>query len=144
MFRKSETAERSGRTVLGRRSLLIIAACILCAAGLRVAAPAPRFQGSRIQNPDTCLLDIEKMTGTDLYTMELTAGDPLRIHFETVKGSMRLEIRDPDGATLYAGNGKDTKAFTVNIPKDGCYTISLTAKQARGSVHISAERKNKS
>ena len=29
------------------------------------------FAGSRIKNPDAYLLDIEKMNGTDLHTLEL-------------------------------------------------------------------------
>ena len=29
------------------------------------------FNGSRIQNPDAFLLDIDRMNGTDLHTLEL-------------------------------------------------------------------------
>ena len=44
------------------------------------------FIGSRVKNPDEYLLDIEKMNGTDLHTLELREGDTLQIEFETVKG----------------------------------------------------------
>ena len=44
------------------------------------------FTGSRVKNPDEYLLDIEKMNGTDLHTLELREGDTLQIEFETVKG----------------------------------------------------------
>ena len=44
------------------------------------------FAGSRVKNPDAYLLDIEKMNGTDLHTLELQEGDVLDIQFETVKG----------------------------------------------------------
>ena len=44
------------------------------------------FTGSRVKNPDAYLLDIEKMNGTDLHTLELREGDTLQIEFETVKG----------------------------------------------------------
>lgn len=43
------------------------------------------FTGSRVKNPDSYLLDIEKMNGTDLHTLELCEGDVLQIQFETEK-----------------------------------------------------------
>lgn len=33
------------------------------------------FTGSRVKNPDAYLLDIERMNGTDLHTLELHEGD---------------------------------------------------------------------
>jgi len=35
------------------------------------------FTGSRVKNPDAYLLDIERMNGTDLHTLELQEGDSL-------------------------------------------------------------------
>ncbi len=63
------------------------------------------FTGSRVKNPDTYLLDIEKMNGTDLHTLELQEGDALQIQFETEKGSLYMEIKAPDGTTTYCGRG---------------------------------------
>ena len=48
------------------------------------------FTGSRVKNPDAYLLDIQRMTGTDLHTLELQKGDVLHIRFETVKGELRM------------------------------------------------------
>ena len=94
------------------------------------------FTGSRIKNPDAYLLDIERMNGTDLHTLELHGGDALQIRFETVKGSLYMEIKAPDGSVVYQGNGKETTAFTVNIPESGIYTIAVEARQAKGVIHI--------
>ena len=77
------------------------------------------FTGSRVKNPDAYMLDIEKMNGTDLHTLELHEGDVLQIQFETVKGSLYMEIKAPDGTAVYSGNGKETTYFTVNIPESG-------------------------
>ena len=76
------------------------------------------------------------MTGTNKFTMELTAGDILEIQFTAAKGSMQMEIKEPDGDTLYAGNGKGVSDFTVNIFKSGVYSIVVEAYHAKGSVHI--------
>ena len=96
------------------------------------------FTGSRTKNPDEYLLDIEKMNGTDLHTLELQEGDVLDIQFETVKGSLYMEIKAPDGTAIYRGNGKETTEFAVNIRESGVYTVVVEARHAKGTIHISA------
>ena len=98
------------------------------------------FTGSRVKNPDAYLLDIEKMNGTDLHTMELSQGDVLQIQFETEKGSMYMEIKEPDGTAVYRGNGKETTDFTVNIRKSGVYTVVVEARHAKGIIHVQLEK----
>lgn len=99
------------------------------------------FSGSRIKNPDSYMLDIERMNGTDLHTLDLQTGDVLQIQFETVKGSLYMEIKAPDGTTIYCGNGKDTTDFTVNIPESGVYTIGVEARHAKGMIHVQCVQK---
>ena len=101
------------------------------------------FTGSRVKNPDAYLLDIEKMNGTDLHTMELSQGDVLQIQFETEKGSMYMEIKEPDGTAVYRGNGKETTDFTVNIRESGVYTVVVEARHAKGTIHIQQQGKDK-
>ena len=97
------------------------------------------FTGSRVKNPDAYLLDIESMNGTDLHTLELQKGDALQIRFETEKGALYMEIKAPDGTTVYRGNGKETTAFTVNIRESGVYTIVVEARHAKGTIHVQLE-----
>ena len=97
------------------------------------------FTGSRVKNPDEYLLDIEKMNGTDLHTLELREGDVLQIQFETEKGELYMEIKAPDGTAVYRGNGKETTDFTVNIRESGVYTIVVEARRAKGTIHIRCE-----
>ena len=94
------------------------------------------FTGNRIKNPDAYLLDIERMNGTDLHTLELHEGDVLQIQFETVKGSLYMEIKAPDGTAVYRGIGKETTAFTVNIRKSGVYTVVVEPRRAKGTIRI--------
>ena len=94
------------------------------------------FTGSRVKNPDAYLLDIEKMSGTDLHTLELQEGDVLDIQFETVKGSLYMEIKAPDGTAAYRGNGKETTEFAVNIRESGVYTVVVEARRAQGTIHV--------
>ena len=97
------------------------------------------FTGSRVKNPDAYLLDIEKMNGTDLHTLELREGDVLQIQFETEKGELYMEIKSPDGTAVYRGNGKETTEFTLNIRESCVYTVAVEACHAKGMIHIQLE-----
>ena len=129
-----------------RRAILIVLSLALLFLFLAGAAVSlfscnqEGFTGSRVKNPDAYLMDIERMNGTDLHTLELRKGDVLQIRFETVKRSLYMEIKAPDGASIYRGNGKETTDFTVNIPKDGVYAVVVEARHARGTIHIQCNR----
>ena len=94
------------------------------------------FLGSCVKNPDAYLLDIEKMNGTDLHTLELCEGDVLQIQFEIEKGDLYMEIKAPDGTAVYRGIGKETTAFTVNIRESGVYTVVVEPRRAKGTIRI--------
>ena len=101
------------------------------------------FTGSRIKNPDSYLLDMEWMNGTDLHTLDLQTGDVLQIQFETVKGSLYMEMKAPDGTTIYCGNGKETTDFTVTIPENGVYSVVACARHAKGTICVQCVERRK-
>ena len=90
-----------------------------------MACGSKSLADSRTAGPDSYGLNVESMTGTDSYQMELQAGEVLAVYFETVRGSMRMEIQAPDGSSLYQGNGKGVTEFTVNIPESGTCTYCI-------------------
>lgn len=94
------------------------------------------FYGSSIKNNDVYIMDIERMNGTDLYSMEFEENDEVSVNFESEKGEMYLKITGPDGKTVYEGNGRDIKLFTLNIKESGVYSIGLEAENARGYLNI--------
>ena len=122
-----------------RNKAVLIVLSLLLLAGIAVflfCYNQEGFTGSRIKNPDAYLLDIEKMNGTDLHTLELSRGDVLQIQFETEKGNLYMEIKAPDGTAVYRGNGKETTDFTVNIRESGVYTVVVEARHAKGTIHV--------
>ena len=123
------------RTALAGLSLLLLAA----AAAVFFLNNQEDFTGSRVKNPDAYMLDIQRMNGTDLHTLELQEGDALHIRFQTEQGALYLEIKAPDGASVYRGNGQDVTDFTVNAPEDGVYTILVEARRAKGIIQIRVE-----
>ena len=125
-----------------RNKTVLIALPLLILAGVAIflfCYNQEGFTGSRVKNPDEYLLDIEKMNGTDLHTLELREGDVLQIEFETEKGELYMEIKAPDGTAVYRGNGKETTDFAVNIRESGVYTIVVEARRAKGTIHIRCE-----
>lgn len=125
-----------------RNKAILIVLPLLVLAGIAMLMSCSNqesFTGSRVKNPDAYLLDIAKMNGTDLHTLELCQGDVLRIRFETVKGELYMEIKAPDGTTVYRGNGKETTEFAVNIRESGIYTVVVEARHAKGTIHIQLE-----
>ena len=122
-----------------RNKVVFIALLLLLLAGIAVflfCYNQEGFTGSRVKNPDAYLLDIEKMNGTNLHTLELREGDILQIQFETEKGNLYMEIKAPDGTAVYRGNGKETTDFTVNIRESGVYTVVVEARHAKGTIHV--------
>ena len=125
-----------------RNKVVFIALLLLLLAGIAAflfCYNQEGFTGSRVKNPDAYLLDIEKMNGTDLHTLELSRGDVLQIQFETEKGNLYMEIKAPDGTAVYRGNGKETTDFTVNIRESGVYTVVVEARRAQGTIHVRLE-----
>ena len=125
-----------------RNKAVLIVLSLLLLAGIAVflfCYNLEGFTGSRVKNPDAYLLDIEKMNGPDLHTLELQEGDVLQIEFETEKGELYMEIKAPDGTAVYRGNGKETTDFAVNIRESGVYTIVVEARRAKGTIHIRCE-----
>ena len=128
--------------MIKRNKAVLIVLFLLILAGVAVflfCYNQEGFTGSRVKNPDAYLLDIEKMNGTDLHTMELSQGDVLQIEFETEKGELYMEIKAPDGTAVYRGNGKETTDFAVNIRESGVYSIVVEARRAKGTIHIRCE-----
>lgn len=76
------------------------------------------------------------MNGTDSHVLTLKKGDMLAVTFETTGGQLTMEITAPDGSVIYQGNGTEATEFTLGIPEDGTYTISVRGKQAKGTLHV--------
>lgn len=136
MKARESDCEKKNKTL--KKWVLPIIISVICAAAGAFALLffVPVFEGNVIRNADVYELDIKTMTGTDRHTMQLKEGDILQVQFETVKGTLHMEIKSPDGTVVYSGNGKETKSFSLKIQEDGVYTISVKARRAKGKIHV--------
>lgn len=122
-----------------KRKILVISLFLFCILGSVVFLTACGQRGvigNHVVEDDFYRPDIDCMTGTDQVTMELGAGDMLAVQFETVKGCIYMEIKEPNKNTLYAGNGKGVTEFTVNLSESGTYFIYVKSHHAKGTIYI--------
>lgn len=120
-----------------RKWMVCASAILLCvAAALLCYRNAPVFQGEKVKTSDAYALDIRRMNGTDSHLLLLSRGDSLHVHFETSHGRLPLRISEENGAELYSGDGELCTDFDLTVPNDGSYTITVTGKDAAGSIII--------
>ena len=124
------------------RTVSLLLLMVLGTGLVLMACGSKSLADSRTAGSDSYGLNAESMTGTDSYQMELQKGEVLAAHFETVRGSMCMEIQAPDGTPLYQGNGKGVTEFTVNVPENGTYSIFVEAHRAKGIIQV--QRKEES
>ena len=120
--------------ILTNAIVFLIAVAVVMLFG--VSCSRSSFSGSVVKNPDSFTLDIEKMNGVDSHKLELSAGDVLDVHFETVKGKLYMKITSNGGAVLYEGNGDGAADFELNVSESGEYTIEVEGHQAAGKISV--------
>lgn len=101
--------------------------------------PGPLFDGTRISDPGRFALQFERMNTTDSETVPLAEGDALRISWQIENGQIDISIGMEGKETLYQANDRvagDEADFWVEIPQTGAYTITLTARDAKGRVEF--------
>lgn len=74
-------------------TIALLTLCLMGLAAFLTSCDSRCFIGNCSVAPDAFRLDIDRMTGTDRFTMELSAGDMLAVQFETAK----VYIQQMDG-----------------------------------------------
>lgn len=83
------------------------------------------------------------MTADKTQNVTLQAGDRMVLDYEVSlkKGTLTVAVLDSDGTALFSEvfTGQDSSHKTTNVtaPRDGTYTVSVTARDAGGSYNLS-------
>ncbi len=112
---------------------LIIAAGIL----IFTRQPETRFDGDRISDPDCFSLQFVRMNMTDSETMALEEGDTLHVSWRIESGHVDILIGMESEEPVYRADDRaagDDADFYVEIPKTGTYTITVSAREAKGRI----------
>ena len=88
---------------------------------------------SVVKNPESYTIEAVILNTTLSDTYELSAGDTIKVGMSVDSGEFEITIKS-DGDPVYEGNGAGLDDFTVNIPSDGVYTISVAGKDGQGSL----------
>ncbi|MBR5110897.1 MAG: hypothetical protein IK099_11960 [Clostridia bacterium] len=113
--------------------LVILAACVLFFLPRHEAL----FDGERISNPGRFTLRFERMNRTDSETMALAEGDALHVSWQIESGHVDIVIGMEGEEAVYRANDRpagDKADFYVEIPQAGSYTVTVSAREAKGRI----------
>jgi hypothetical protein len=117
-----------------KKSFIVLAAVfILLAFG--ACSPAT-FDGSRTENESRLIMEYKVLNTTDSQTLELLEGDKVDFAIVSDSGKVGIVFQKEGSDPVYEGNDIPTSAFQVVISEAGSYTVSVTGKNAKGSVSI--------
>lgn len=119
-----------------KRISLCFLLCIFCPGIFLTGCGVSCFTDNYVVTNNVLQLDINCMKEIDKFTMECTTNETMKIQMAVMKGSICMEVKEPDGDTLYAGNGNTVSDFTVTISEPGVYSIILKAPYGKGTVRI--------
>ncbi len=119
--------------------LLFAAIALIAAAGILIFTrqPETRFDGDRISESGRFALQFERMNMTDSETMALEEGDALHVSWLIESGHVDIVIGMEGKEAVYRANDRpagDEADFSVEIPQTGTYTITVTAREAKGWI----------
>lgn len=123
------------------KKTILIAAVILAilAAGILFFLPRNEslFDGERDSKPGRFSLRFDRMNSTDSETMALEAGDWLHVSWQIESGRADIVIAMEGEEPVYRAADRaagDEADFSVEIPKAGAYTITVSAREAKGQI----------
>lgn len=97
------------------------------------------FVGNIEKDSDAYILEFEKMNQTESHTLNLSKDDVLSVEYQIDQGQVDLTIGMEKEKAIYTGNEIDSGKFSVVVPEDGEYIISVKAKNAKGTIKIYAK-----
>ena len=124
-----------------QKRILLISAVIamIAVAGILIFTRRSeiRFDGDRISDPGRFALSFDRMNGTDSETMALAEGDALHVSWQIESGRVDIAIGIEGEEAVYRADDRpagDKADFYVEIPQTGPYTITVSAREAKGQI----------
>lgn len=122
-------------------ALLFAGIALIAVAGILVfmRQPETRFDGERINEPGRFALRFDRMNTTDSGAMALGEGDALHVSWRIEGGHVDIVVGMEGEEAVYRADDRpagDTADFDVEIPKAGTYTITVSARKAKGQIEF--------
>lgn len=118
----------------------IIVLCIFtCLLSGCATSKSATFNGSKTGDENHYDISFDILNTTYSHTFEMKQGESLLVHVEKDAGDIEILIQEGQNSPIYEGNGNVTTDFSVDIPQDGTYTVSVSGKEAKGHVTFNRE-----
>ena len=120
---------------------LAVIVALITVAGLLIFThqPETQFDGERISNPGHFALRFDWMNTVQSETMALEEGDALHVFWQIESGHVDIAIGMKGEEAVYRADDRpagDKADFVVEIPQTGSYTITVSAREAKGQVEF--------
>ena len=118
---------------------VVIALIALAVILIFTRQPETRFDGDRISDPGRFALRFDRMNGTYSETMALAEGDALHVSWQIESGRVDIAIGIEGEEAVYRADDRpagDKADFYVEIPQTGPYTITVSAREAKGQIEF--------
>lgn len=123
------------KIVIGILSIILLATLLIgCTSGSSV-----EIMSNEKDTSTSMAMSYEKFDGDKSKTIQIKDGEKGTVSVDIVStsGELNILITDKDGVAYYQGNNTPTSTFSVNLDKEGEYTIKVEAKDHKGSYNIS-------
>lgn len=116
-----------------KKSLSIF--CMLIITFLLGACGKSAFSGSRTANDSQFILKYKAFNTTDAQPLFLESGDSIKAEIVVDSGKLSIKIQKDSDTPVYENDSiVASDNFNVEIQESGTYKITVTGKEAKGSV----------
>lgn len=102
--------------------------------------PSNDSRYSRKVEEDFFSLSMERLNCTIEEPFSLKEGDSIDVSVVRISGELTISIGGKDREPIYEGKNPELSSFRVTIPEDGDYFLSVSGKQAEGSISFQINR----
>lgn len=137
MILAGESMKRNWKIILPCIAALIWILALLLLPGIRYRDES-RY--SRRVEEDFFSLGMERLNCTIEEPFPLNEGDTIDVSIVRISGELTISIGEKDLEPIYEGRNPQLTFFRVTVPEDGDYLISISGKQAQGSISFQINR----
>ena len=121
-----------------KRVAMIVFAVICLTAGILLGNAWVGMRSSSvytsIRNEDSYLLEFHPLNMEHAETYQLAEGSGIQVDIVRTAGRLDVSIGQEGQKAIYTGNNAESASFTVLVPETGAYVLTVTGRQAEGSV----------
>lgn len=83
-----------------------------------------------------CDIVFSEWNGQEKCELYFAQNDEVLVEIECKQGNIALDIRSKNGLEAYKGNGLKNAVFSVQVPEEGEYVISVKGNRVSGNIMI--------